>query len=363
MCFDVLPRLTERKWSMNSSKPAMSCDQILKLQRKSFSIRRDFQTDEIHKIFCGFSFHLISCSKFGARAYFSSGEHPVKICWSCKDDGAALFSQITNLLERLENMEREWKTRKNSRPRVLSETSAPSASPAPPTGTQGSGMSPSPVSSEGRKEEKKGDKGDFAFQAWPGESFEANPFPQSGFESATWGNWADSGGTSSAWPAEGASMSAFPQPAFDGDGYGGWPTVPSAAPADFDAAANSTAAVGAVAVASVGSVGSAGGAGGAGGGLGGGLPGGGLGTGSAPLGPSTPSPAASPAIRARDLGSSSALSTASASSLQLHIKCSMSDIEEVQRDQDRFKQRFVRAAAKAAGVPEYRIRVKSITNI
>ena len=224
-------------------------------------------------------------------------------------------------------------------------------------------MSPSPVSSEGRKEEKKGDKGDFAFQAWPGESFEANPFPQSGFESATWGNWADSGGTSSAWPAEGASMSAFPQPAFDGDGYGGWPTVPSAAPADFDAAANSTAAVGAVAVASVGSVGSAGGAGGAGGGLGGGLPGGGLGTGSAPLGPSTPSPAASPAIRARDLGSSSALSTASASSLQLHIKCSMSDIEEVQRDQDRFKQRFVRAAAKAAGVPEYRIRVKSITHI
>ena len=112
MCFDVLPRLTERKWSMNSSKPAMSCDQILKLQRKSFSIRRDFQTDEIHKIFCGFSFHLISCSKFGARAYFSSGERPVKICWSCKDDGAALFSQITNLLERLENMEREWKTRK-----------------------------------------------------------------------------------------------------------------------------------------------------------------------------------------------------------------------------------------------------------
>ena len=205
-------------------------------------------------------------------------------------------------------------------------------------------MSPSPVSSEGRKEEKKGD---FAFQAWPGESFEANPFPQSGFESATWGNWADSGGTSSAWPAEGASMSAFPQPAFDGDGYGGWPAAPAAPAGDFDTG---------------GAVGAAG-AGGSTASVTAGL--GGLGTGSAPLGPSTPSPAASPAIRARDLGpgSSSALSTASVSSLQLHIKCSMSDIEEVQRDQDRFKQRFVRAAAKAAGVPEYRIRVKSITNI
>lgn len=46
--------------------------------------------------------------------------------------------------------------------------------------------------------------------------------------------------------------------------------------------------------------------------------------------------------------------------LSLEMKVSGSDLEELQRDEDRFKQRFVRAAARAAGVPESRIRVRSI---
>ncbi|CAL1145165.1 unnamed protein product [Cladocopium goreaui] len=277
-----------------------------------------------------------------------------------QDDGAALFSQITNVLERLENMEREWKTRKNSRPRVLSETSAAPSVPPPPigtTGTQGSGASQpfpaaSPVSSDHKSDKEK----DGASGAFP--SFPASSWPQetaggasnfAAFDS-TWGNWGDA--SASAWPAEAtatgsASLAPFPTAGFDAGG--GWPAEESGAAA----AAGGTG--GAMAAASV-------------------PPGPGLATNA------TPSPTASPAVKARQpqqvgqmgqlgglggLGSGSmqSLSSNTSTSLQLHIKCSGSDLEEVQRDQDRFKQRFVRAAAKAAGVPEYRIRVKNITNV
>lgn len=275
-----------------------------------------------------------------------------------QDDGAALFSQITNVLERLENMEREWKTRKNSRPRVLSETSAAPSVPPPPTGTtgtQGSGASQpfpaaSPVSSDHKSDkEKDGASGafpSFPASSWPQETAGASNF--AAFDS-TWGNWGDA--SASAWPAEAAgstSLAPFPSAGFDG----GWPEESAAAGTSAAAAAAPPAPPA--------------------------LPG--------PATNATPSPAASPALKAREAqqmgqmgqmgqpgglgglgglgsGSMQSLSSSTSTSLQLHIKCSGSDLEEVQRDQDRFKQRFVRAAAKAAGVPEYRIRVKSITHV
>ena len=199
-----------------------------------------------------------------------------------------LFSQITTVLERLENMEREWKTSVLEK-RERMEGKETKAS--------------SPKDRSDRRESE-----DFAtFAAWPGA------------EQSTSGNGLNSGTGDFAapWSAPWGEDAA--------------PSVPSAEWPAFDAVS----------------------------------------TGTAPAGPAGPFPSsfgpwpeAKPEgmpppmppmpMHARDL--------VRTMPMQLHIRCSISDLEEVDRDQDRFKQQFVRAAAKAAGVPENRIRAKQIMN-
>eukprot|EP00438_Fugacium_kawagutii_P008830 Skav213991 [mRNA] locus=scaffold2843:141551:151407:+ [translate_table: standard] len=151
------------------------------------------------------------------------------------DDGAALFSQITNVLERLENMEREWKTRK-TRPRV-SEASAPPPPPTLSTGTQGSAAAAavafpaaSPVSSDQRSEKSKalpdgtaGSATSAAFPAFPSagawpETGSAGGFQGAAFDSG-WGVASGSAGgwgdAAPAWPEANSQLGAFPATGFE----------------------------------------------------------------------------------------------------------------------------------------------------
>ena len=251
-----------------------------------------------------------------------------------------LFSQITAVLERLENIEREWRARasrtsRDSRPVKESKRAAPAAAPAAvqsPTQTSHA-ASPSPASSQEVRQVRHASDGaghgsEFpvpnAF-AWPsGEAFEGVPHA---FAEAPWGtvNSAAPWGEQelqvppSGMGSMGSMSSSAAWPAFEETSA----TRPADFPNSFDAWPDAKTSQTSLAQASQ----------------------------------------ASP-MHARDLRDVKSSEVARASfPMQLHIRCSISDLEEVDRDQDRFRQQFVRAAAKAAGVPENRIRVKQIMNM
>ncbi|CAJ1396883.1 unnamed protein product [Effrenium voratum] len=251
--------------------------------------------------------------------------------------GDAMFNQISAVLERSERIQEQWKARgpsgspsgpSGSLGLAGSLGAGPPGPPGPPTQSVQSAQSaqsqsapsgpsaPSaPFGFEERKSEKKKRKDpkdlkdgkeedrriedraeEFGFPSFPSSSWPEEAFP----EAAAWGNF-------DAW-GEDSQIGAQAAPAAGVSGASG------AQGAQGESAQNAP------------------------------------GTGSASFA----------AFESPGFAWGSSQSARAASSAQLHIRCPHTDVEQVERDQKTFKELFVRAAARAAGVAQHRIRVNAI---